>query len=417
MTETLDLAGLIRAGDRIAWSGVAMEPLGLLEILAGQLDRLPPNVSALLNISITEGINADALTKALKVIALGGSVTNRRYRDSGGFDILPANYSMLPELVRTGALRLDVLCLQVASSENGYNLSLMVDYLADALSSARVVTAEVNDQLPVTYGDTNVAKHDVDHVIHVSRPLPEIASRPARGPEREIGRHVSRLIRDGDTLEVGLGFLPDAILQCLHDKHDLGIHSGTIGDRVAELAEAGIVTNAKKPVDTGKCVTATLLGTSKLYRWAHKNKQLEVRSPRYTHDIAVHAQIPNLVGINSVLELDLTGQFNSETVGGRHVGVIGGQSDFMRGAIRSPGGRNIVVLEATARKGTISRIVPRLSDGVVTAARAEADIIVTEYGIAELRGRTLQERARALIAVAHPDFHHQLQDALENGLV
>jgi acyl-CoA hydrolase len=294
---------------------------------------------------------------------------------------------------------------------------LMVDYLADALSSARVVTAEVNDQLPVTYGDTNVAKHDVDHVIHVSRPLPEIASRPARGPEREIGRHVSRLIRDGDTLEVGLGFLPDAILQCLHDKHDLGIHSGTIGDRVAELAEAGIVTNAKKPVDTGKCVTATLLGTSKLYRWAHKNKQLEVRSPRYTHDIAVHAQIPNLVGINSVLELDLTGQFNSETVGGRHVGVIGGQSDFMRGAIRSPGGRNIVVLEATARKGTISRIVPRLSDGVVTAARAEADIIVTEYGIAELRGRTLQERARALIAVAHPDFHHQLQDALENGLV
>ncbi len=394
-----------------------MEPLGLLATLEQQLDRVPAGVSALLNISITDGIDAGALSKALKVIALGGSITNRRFGVAGGLDILPANYSTLPELVRTGALRLDCVFLQAAPCKGGYNLSLMVDYLADALDGARVVVAEVNDLLPVTFGDTAVAANDVDHVIHVSRPALEIVSRPARELEKEIGRHVCRLIGDGDTLEVGLGSLPDAVLEGLHGKRDLGIHSGTIGDRVADLVEAGVVTNARKPVDTGKCVTATLLGSGQLYRWAHKNAALEVRSPRYTHDIAVHAQIPNLVGINSVLEVDLTGQFNSETVGGRHVGVIGGQSDFMRGAIRSPGGRNIVVMEATARKGAISRIVPRLSDGIVTAARAEADFVVTEYGIAELRGRTLCERACALIAVAHPDFRHRLREALEEGSV
>jgi 4-hydroxybutyrate CoA-transferase len=417
MTELLDLASLIRTGDRIAWSGVSLEPLRILELFESQLDRVPPEVSVLLNISITEGIDAEALTKAVKVIALGGSVTNRRFGDAGGFDVLPANYSMLPDLVRSGALKPDCIFLQAAPSAGAYNLSLMVDYLADAVEGARVVVAEINDQLPVTYGDTELALPDVDHVVRVSRPALEIASRPAREREKEIGRHVSRLIRDGDTLEVGLGSLPDAVLEYLQDKHHLGIHSGTIGDRVVELVEAGVITNAKKPVDTGKNITATLLGTKKLYRWAHQNPLVELRSPRYTHDIAVHAQIPNFVGVNSALEVDLTGQFNSETLGGRHVGVIGGQSDFMRGTIRSAGGRNIIAMESTARRGSVSRIAAKLSDGVVSTARANADFVVTEFGIAELRGRTVQERAMALIAIAHPDFRRSLLDEVEQGLV
>ena len=250
MTEPLDLAGLIQAGDRIAWSGVALEPLRLLEIFESQLDRVPSGVSTLLNISITNAIDAEALTKALKVVTIGGSVTHRRFQDAGGFDVLPVNYSVLPELVSSGALRLDCVFLQVAPSGGAYNHSLMVDCLADAVSNARVVVAEVNDQLPVTFGDTSIAAHDVDHVVHVSRPALEVTSRPARDLETEIGRHVSRLIRDGDTLEVGLGSLPDAVLECLHDKRDLGVHSGTIGDRVVELTEAGIITNAKKPIDT-----------------------------------------------------------------------------------------------------------------------------------------------------------------------
>ncbi len=417
MTDELDLAGLLMAGDRIAWSGVAVEPLRLLEILEAQLDRVPANVAALLNISVADAIDAEALCRAMKVAAVGGSVTNRRFRDAGGFDVLPVNYFMLPELVSQGTVELNCIFIQVAPDGRAFNLSLMVDHLPEAIPKARVVVAEVNDRLPVTFGDTQVEREHIDHVLHVSRPPLEINSRPSRDLEREIGRHVARLIRDGDTLEVGLGSLPDAVLECLGDKRDLGVHSGTIGDRVSELAEAGVITNARKPIDTGKCVTATLLGSKGLYKWAHLNSALEIRSPRYTHDIAVHARIENFVAINSTLEVDLTGQVNSETVAGRHVGVIGGQSDFMRGAQRSPGGRNILVLESTARKGTVSRIVGSLSGGIVSASRAEVDFVVTEYGIAELRGRTLEERSRALIAISHPDFRAALLKRLSEGFV
>ncbi len=417
MTEPIDLAALVEAGDRIAWSGLALEPTELLATLEAQLDRLPANVRALLNISLVDAIDAAKLSQALKVVAIGGSVTNRRFATAGGLEILPANYSALPGLVRDGVIGCDCLLLQVAPQAAAFNLSLAVDYLANAIATARVVVAEVNDQLPLTYGDTAVDRADVDHLVPVSRRPLEVPSRPAGRLQQEIGRQVARLIRDGDTLEVGLGSLPDAVLECLADKRDLGVHSGMIGDRVVDLVNAGAITNARKPVDTGKSITATLVGTDKLYRWAHLNTALEVRSPSYTHDMAVHAQIPNFVGINSALEIDLTGQLNSETLAGRHVGVIGGQSDFMRGTIRSPGGRNIIVLEATARSGTVSRIVPRLADGIVTSARADTDIVVTEYGIAELRGRTLDERARALIAIAHPDFRDKLATALDAALI
>lgn len=417
MTETLDLAGLIERGDRLAWSGVAMEPAGLLAILEAQLDAVPPETSCLMNISVVDAIAAEHLAARMHITALGGSVTNRRFARFGALDILPANYSALPDLVRSGMLEIDCILVQLAADAQNYNRSLIADYLDDALPRARTVVAEVNDQLPVTFGDTAVAAGDVDHVIHVSRPPPEIPSRPARALERTISAHVNRLIGDGDTLEVGLGSLPDAVLEGLTDKRDLGVHSGIIGDRVAELADAGIITNARKPIDTGKSVTATLLGTAKLYRWAHKNPHLEVRSPRHTHDLVVHARIPRYMAINSALEIDLTGQVNSETIGQAHVGIIGGQSDFMRGAIRSPGGRNIIVMESTARGGTISRIQPRLGAGIVTSARADADVVVTEYGIAELRGRTVHERAEALIAIAHPDFHADLRQAMERGLV
>ena len=180
------------------------------------------------------------------------------------------------------------------------------------------------------------------------------------------------------------------ILEGLGDKRDLAIHSGTIGDRVCELVDAGVITNARRSRSIpARCVTATLLGSAKLYKWAHRNPALEVRSPRHTHDVAVLAQIPRFMAINSVLEVDLTGQINAETIGHTHVGVIGGLNDFLRGAIRSPGGRSITVMESTARKGTRSRIVPSFDAGVVSAARSDADVVVTEYGIAELRGRTV----------------------------
>jgi acetyl-CoA hydrolase len=416
MTDEIDLAGLIRPDDRVAWSGGPMEPAGLLGVLDRQLDRVP-RACVLLNLSFEQSIDAARLASRMHVVALGGAVTNRRFQDIGALDVLPINYSMLPDLVAGGRLAIDVVLLQLAADGDAFNLSLMVDHLADAAPRARTVVGEINDLLPVTYGDTRVEATHVDRLTSVSRKPFEVAPRPARAIEKEIASHVSRLIGDGATLQVGLGFLPDAILESLTGKRDLGVHSGTIGDRVADLVDAGVITNRKKPVDTGKCVAGTLLGSQRLYRWAHRNASLEMRSPRYTHDILVHATVPHLIGINTALEVDLTGQMNAEVAGNRHVGIVGGHGDFMRGCLKSPGGRGIIAMEATARNGTISRIVPRLSGGVVTTARSDADTVVTEYGIAELRGRSVSERARQLIAIAHPDFRPLLLEAAGAGLM
>jgi acyl-CoA hydrolase len=416
MAEPIDLAALIEPGDRVAWSCGAVEPATLLGTLDRQLDRVP-RASVLLNISLERSIDAARLAARMHVAALGGAVTNRRFQDIGALDVLPASYSALPDLVASGRLGIDVVLLQLAADGDAFNLSLTVDHIADAVPRARTVVAEINDLLPVTYGETRVEAADVDHRISVSRPPVEVASQPARAGEKAIAAHVSRLIADGATLQVGVGALPDGVLEGLAARKDLGLHSGVIGDRVADLVDAGVITNRRKPIDTGKCVAGTLLGSQRLYRWAHRNALLEMRSPRYTHDVRVHAAIPNLVGINTALEVDLTGQINAEVANNRHVGMIGGHGDFSRGCLKSPGGRGIIVMEATARNGTVSRIVPRLSGGIVTTARSDADTVVTEYGIAELRGRTVSERARQLIAIAHPDFRPALSIAAGAGLM
>jgi acyl-CoA hydrolase len=416
MTEDIDIASLIEAGNRIAWSAGPMEPVNLLRRLDQQLDRVP-RASTLLNLSFDHSLDAGRLASRLNIVALGGAVSNRRFQEIGALDVLPINYSALPELVASGRLPLNVVLMQLAADGDAFNLSLMVDHLADAIPRAQMVVAEINDLLPVTYGDTQIAASDVDRVISVSRPPFEVALRPARAIEKEIAAHVSRLIGDGATLQVGLGSLPDAILESLRDKKHLGVHSGTIGDRVADLVDAGVISNRRKPIDTGRCVTGALLGSLRLYRWAHRNPLLTLRSPRYTHDILVHATIPNLIGINTALEVDLTGQINAEIAEGRHIGMVGGHGDFMRGCLKSSGGRAIIALQATARNGTRSRIVPRLSGGIVTTARSDADIVVTEYGIAELRGSSVSERARQLIAIAHPDFRRSLSAAAASGLM
>ena len=315
------------------------------------------------------------------------------------------------------ALRLDVVLTTVAADGAGFALGPQVDYIADAIPRARVVIAEVNDQAPVIAGETAVARGDIDHVVHVSRKLVEMRAGNPGAVEAQVGANVAWLVPDGATIPVGLGVLPDAVLQALAAKKDLGIHSGTIGDRVVDLIEAGVITNRRKPVDRGLTITAGLLGSARLYKFAHRNATLHLRSPRYTHDNAVHRQIPNLIGINTALEVDLTGQMNAEVAGGRHLGMVGGHADFMRGCLRSKGGKGIVAMVSTARGGKVSTIVARLGDGIVTTSRSDADIVVTEYGVAELRGRTVSERARALIAIAHPGFRRELEKAAGAGLM
>ena len=211
-------------------------------------------------------------------------------------------------------------------------------------------------------------------------------------------------------LQTGVGAVPDAVLRLIADRKDLGVHSGMLGDGLVDLVEAGVITNARKPIDTGVSINGALIGTKRLYDFVHRNAAIRMCSAAYTHSAAIHAQIPQMVTINSALEVDLTGQVNAEQSGSSYFGGTGGQVDYVRAGSRSPGGRSIIALPATAKGGTVSRIVVALS-GPVTTARSEVDVIATEFGVAELKGQTLAERSRRLIAIAHPDFREELDRA------
>lgn len=420
LATRIEIASHIREGDTVAWSSGAAEPTELLRALNAQMDRVP-SCRAFIGLSVSTTLDAARMAGRVRAMTLGGAGTNQRFAaavnmPTTNMDVLPTHYSALPRLVSDGHLKLDVVLVQLAIDGAKHLLTLMTDYLTPALPRARVVIAEVNDQAPSVLGDTDISATDIDHLIRVSHPPVEIPATMPGDAARAIGTHVARLIGDGAILQVGLGALPDACLMALTGRRDLGLHSGVIGDRAADLVDAGVINNRRKPLDTGLSVTAGLLGTQRLYRWAHHHPTLRMRNSVYTHDTATHAQLPNLTGINSALEVDLTGQMNAEVAGRRSIGMIGGHGDFMRGCQRSPGGRAILALEATARGGKISRIVPRLADGIVTSSRSDADVVVTEYGIAELRGRTVSERAKALIAIAHPDFRKSLEAAAD-GLV
>ncbi len=229
--------------------------------------------------------------------------------------------------------------------------------------------------------------------------------------EDRIARHVANYIEDGTTIQIGVGGIPDAVLAIIGDRRDLGFHSGLINDRVADLMEAGVVTNARKPIDTGITAAALLVGTDRLYRYAHRNRAIHLYTYMHTHRAEILSQLGKFVAINSAIEVDLTGQVNAEVASGEYIGGTGGQGDFVRGAQMASAGRSIIALPATARDDTISRIVPHLTDGIVTTPRSDADLIVTEFGAADLRGQTLAERARRMAAISHPRFRTSLEEA------
>jgi len=251
----------------------------------------------------------------------------------------------------------------------------------------------------------------IDFVVRVSRPLLDVPSRSSTQEDFAIAKHVAPLIEDGAVLQIGIGTLPDAILSELKGHRDLGIHSGVVGDGVVQLINSGVITNSSKPIDTGVSVTGSLFGTKALIELAHNNKAIRVDPVSYTHDITVLANFPKFTTINSAIEVDLFGQTNSEVANRKYVGTIGGQIDFVRGTQIAERGRSIVAISARASLNGPSRIVARLSSGIVTASRADADLVVTEFGVAELKGRTVNERARQLIAIAHPDDRDDLARA------
>ncbi|WP_052238070.1 acetyl-CoA hydrolase/transferase family protein [Burkholderia multivorans] len=393
------------------WGQSHAEPVTLMRALVAQRHSFK-RIRVFLGIGL-----ADVLTPehadAIDFVAYCGSGANRKLARANVLDILPAHYSQLPELIRSGALRIDVVMLQVSPpDEHGrYSLGLAREYLVEALKHARAIVAEVHPDVPWTYGGPFLRAADIDLLVTSDTPFSDAAETTPGPVEQAIGQHVASLVEDGATLQTGIGAIPDAVMAALHDKRDLGVHTGSIGDGIAALCEAGVVTNARKTIDAGITVGGVIIGSARVRRFAHRNPALELRGTEYTHNPHVLRRIERFTAINSAVEVDLTGQVNAEVVGGTYVGAVGGVGDFLRAAQASRGGVPIVALPSTA--GAHSRIVTKLS-GPVTVPRSDACVIVTEYGIADLRGLSLAQRVPKMIAIAHPDHRERL--AREAGL-
>jgi len=405
----LDLAGIIRDGDHIVWGSGTGEPVALISKFLEQRHQIGRTSVFLGGISYTDTLqpeHADVVTFS----GFGAMARLRGFCRAGALRIIPCHLSALCGYLEDGVIGSDVVMLKLsAPDESGqHSFSLENDYLQAAMAHARVVIAEVNDQLPWTYFDGNLPALRIDYTVDVSEPPIEVKPATFGPTERLIARHISKYIEDGSTVEIGIGAIPDAVLADVGDRRDLGIHSGLIGDRVAELMESGVITNTRKAIDTGLTVCGSLRGTQRLYRFAHRNRAIRLFTFMHTHRAEVLSKLDNFVAINSAIEVDLTGQINAEIASGVQVGGVGGQGDFLRGANLAARGHAIVAMPSTALDGKASRIVARLN-GVVTTARSDADVIVTEFGAAELRGQPLDERARRMIAIAHPDFKESLE--------
>jgi acyl-CoA hydrolase len=407
--DTLDLTDFIRQGDTIVVGQGCAEPLTLTEALVRQRAAIG-RCRVFLGPAFA-GTFKPEHGDHLRFVGYAASGSNQALARAGMLDIVPAHYAELPTLFRDARQPAEVVMLQLAPAEGGARrLGMANDYQLEAARRARVVLGEINDQVPQTPGSELPGDIRLDAVVHSSR-APAILPQAALGEaEARIAETVAALLPDGATIEIGIGALPEAILSRLGSHRDLGIHSGMLGDGIVALAEAGALTNARKPIDRGTTVGGLLFGTRRLFDFAHRNPTLRLMPPEYTHGQQILRQIPDFFAVNSAVEADLTGQVNGEMAGGIYLGAVGGQVDFMRGAAAA-GGRSIIALRATAKGGAASRIVAKLTDGVVTSLRSDMDLIVTEYGMAELRGCSLAERARRMIAIAAPQFREHLERA------
>lgn len=299
------------------------------------------------------------------------------------------------------------------------SLSTCLVYERQLIEKADLVILEINENLPWTLGDTQIHISDVGYVVENTIPLVELASIQPTEIEAAIGKHIAGLIEDGSTLQLGIGGIPNAIASQLFEKHDLGIHTEMFTDGMVDLFEAGVITGKKKTIWPNKMVGTFALGTQKLYDFVNNNIVMEFQQGKVTNDPYIIGKNYKMVSVNTALQVDVLGQVCSQSLGSRHFSGTGGQLDTHRGAQMSPGGRGIIALRSTAKHGTISTIVPQLALGAeVTVPSQDVDTIVTEYGVAELRGRCLKERAEALIRIAHPDFRDELREEVERlGIV
>ncbi|MFB3917235.1 MAG: acetyl-CoA hydrolase/transferase family protein [Terriglobales bacterium] len=336
--------------------------------------------------------------------------------NDGRADYTPIFISEIESLFERGGMPLDVALIQLSPPDaHGFcSLGVGVDTTLTAAKCARHVVAQINDKMPRTYGDSFIHIKDVHAIVEVSRPLCELPKPQITDLHRAIGRNVATLIEDGVTLQTGIGGIPDAVLPFLTDRKDLGVHSELISDNLIPLIEAGVINGRRKTFRPRKVVVGFALGSCKLFDYVHENPIFEFRASSFTNDPMIIARNDNMVAINSALQVDLTGQVCSDSIGSYFYSGIGGQVDFLRGSSRARGGKPIIALPSTAKNDTMSRIVPMLSPGAgVVTSRGLIRYVVTEYGIAYLHGRSIRQRAEALIQIAHPKFRDELYDFCE----
>ncbi len=407
---SIDLSAHVRPGDTVLVGQGAGEPRALVEALIAQRHAVGP-------LTVFVGGTNSGLFRAehadvLRFVGYGAIGRTAVLSRAGVLDVLPVHLGALPALFTSRTIPIDVVLCQVSDADldGRHSLGLVADYLPAAIAAARTTIAEVNPHVPYTFGETIATERLV--TVPDDRPLASVKRRNPSEEDRAIAAHIADLVPDGATVQFGVGGTPDAVLAALAGKRDLGVHSGLIGDAVVDLVEAGVVTNARKPIDTGRTVTGAIVGTERLYRWADRNPSLLMRPVSYTHDPQVLVSFDTFFAVNAALEVDLGGQVNAETVGGAYIGAVGGQGAFARAGAAAAHGRSIIALASTAADGAISRIVAHLGDAVVSTPRADADLVVTEHGFADLRGATLRQRAERLIAIAAPAH----RDALRRDL-
>lgn len=400
----------IKSGQRVVVAHACGEPSIIL-------DALVANAAQYENVEI---IHMVAMGKAAycqpqydknfhhNAFFLGGST--RAAAAEGRVDFTPVYFSEIPSLLRED-LRPNVTLLQCSPPDaHGYvSLGVSVDYTKPAAEASDLIIAQVNQNMPRTLGDSFLHVTQIGCLVEADTPVIELAPPKIGDVERAIGENVASLVRDGDTLQLGIGAIPDAVLLFLKEKNDLGIHTEMFSDGVVELVEAGVITNKAKTLHRGQSVATFLMGTRRLYDYVNNNPAVAMYPVDYVNDPYVIGQNDNLVSINSCVQVDIMGQVVSTSAGLRQISGVGGQVDFVRGANLSKGGRAIMAMPSTTGKGKISKIVPFLDQGsAVTTTRNEVNYVITEYGIAKLKGKSLRQRAEALIRIAHPDFRDEL---------
>lgn len=413
LTTAQEAIKFIKDNDKVVFSHAAAVPQEMIKALVDNAKNYK-NVEIIHMLGLGEGKYAlPEYSENFRHNAIFVGASTRQAVQEDRADYTPCFFYEVPSLFTNGSIDVDVAVIQVSTPDEKGNCSygLSCDYTKAAAENAKIVIAEVNDQMPYIYGDNFIHIDQIDHIIECSYPLFEIKQANIGDTEKEIGKHCASLIQDGDTLQLGIGGIPDAVLLFLKEKKDLGIHTEMFSDGVLELVKSGVITGAQKSLHPKKMISTFLMGSKALYDFVDKNEDVELYPVNYVNNPLTIMKNDNMISINSCIEVDLMGQVASESIGLKQFSGTGGQVDYVRGAALSNGGKSIIAIPSTASKGKVSRIVPFLKEGTaVTTTRNDVDYIVTEFGIAHLKGKTLRKRAKALIEIAHPDHRESLME-------